>query len=66
MNVPIHHPATDYRRRAAAVRAVANSISLNDVRQELLEAARRLEAQAEEEERKARTAALSQRPQSRA
>lgn len=57
MNVPRQNPATDYRRQAEAVRAVANSVSLNDVRREFLETVRRLEALAEEEERNARHSA---------
>ena len=63
MSSPQHDQATGYRRQAAAARAVATSISLNDVKQKLLETARRLEALAEEEERKAANPALSQRRQ---
>jgi hypothetical protein len=62
MSTAQHDQATGYRRQAAAARAVATSISLNDVKQKLLETARRLEALAEEEERKARNSALSQPP----
>ena len=65
MNFPRHDMATGFRRQAAAIRAVANSISLNDVKQKLFESAKHLDALAEEEERKAQTGALSQRPQPR-
>jgi hypothetical protein len=64
MSSPQHDQATGYRKQAAAARAVATSVSLNDVKQKLLETARRLEAVAEEEERKARDSAPGPQPES--
>ncbi len=64
MSFPQHDQATGYRKQAAAARAVATSVSLNDVKQKLLETARRLEALAEEEERKARNSAQGPQPES--
>ena len=46
--------AAEYRRQAQQARAVAAWISLQDVRQQLLETARHLETLAEDEERRAR------------
>ena len=63
MSSPQHDQATGYRRQAAAARAVATSISLNDVKQKLLETARRLEALAEEEERRTETNNPHAKPQ---
>ncbi len=51
--------AAEYRRQAQQARAVAAWISLNDVRQQLLETARHLEVLAEEEETGAREASLN-------
>jgi hypothetical protein len=56
MDFPKHDMATGFRRQAAAIRAVANSISLNDIKQKLVESARHLDALAEEEERKVQSA----------
>ncbi len=55
--------AAEYRRQAQQARAVAAWISLQDVRQQLLETARDLEVLAEGEERRAREMRL---PQSKA
>ena len=66
MNFPRHNMATGFRRKAAAIRAVANSISLNDVKQKLFESAKHLDALAEEEERKAQSASPVLGPQPRA
>jgi hypothetical protein len=65
MNFPDQFLAADYRRQAAAVRAVANSISLNDVKQDLIETAKRLDALAAEEDRKAQNPAPIQSSQPR-
>jgi hypothetical protein len=62
MSFPQHDQAAGYRKQAAAARAVATSVSLNDVKQKLLETARRLEALAEEEERKAQNSAQGRQP----
>ena len=62
MSFPQHDQATGYRRQAAAARAVATTVSLNDVKQKLLETARRMEALAEEEERKAQNSAQGRQP----
>ena len=66
MNFPRHNMATGFRRQAAAIRAVANSISLNDVKQKLFESAKHLDALAEEEERKAQSASPVLGPQPKA
>jgi hypothetical protein len=52
--------AAEYRRQAQQARAVAAWISLQDVRQQLLETARDLEVLAEGEERRAREMRLPQ------
>jgi hypothetical protein len=54
----VRHPrpdkAAEYRQEAESIRAVARQVSLNETRNQLLDAARHLEVLAEEEERKAR------------
>lgn len=53
MRDPKESRAAEYRRLAEQNRKIARQISLKDAREPLIEAAKRLEALAEEEERRA-------------
>jgi GTP cyclohydrolase I len=53
----VHHPghdkAAEYRHQAQEIRTIAQRISIDEAREQLLETAKRLEGLAEEEERRA-------------
>ena len=53
MHHPCHDKAAEYRHQAQEIRTVAQRISVNEAREQLLETAKRLEALAQEEERRA-------------
>jgi hypothetical protein len=60
--VPRFERAADYRRQAEDARGMANWISLDNAKQQLLAVARHLEAMAEIEEREARKTTSIQNP----
>jgi hypothetical protein len=60
--VPRFERAADYRRQAQDARAIANWITLNDARQQLVALSQHLEALAEIEEREARKTVPIQNP----
>jgi hypothetical protein len=58
--------AGEYRQRAQEIRTIVQKISINDVREQLLETAERFERLAQDEERKAHAPGAKPEPQSEA
>jgi GTP cyclohydrolase I len=50
---PCHDKAAEYRDQAQEIRTIVQKLSVNEAREQLLETAKRLEALAQEEERRA-------------
>jgi hypothetical protein len=63
---PCHDKAAEYRHQAQEIRTVAQRISVNEAREQLLETAKRLEGLAEEEECRADADGSKPEPQSEA
>jgi len=53
VHYPDHEKADEYRRQAQEIRAIVQTIAIDEAREQLLETAVHLEGLAEEEERKA-------------
>jgi hypothetical protein len=63
MHDPRHNQAVEYRRQAQEIRAIVQTLSINEARNQLLETAERLETLAEEEERRAHADSSGPKPQ---
>ena len=58
-----HDQAAEYRRQAQEIRAIVQTLSIDEARNQLLETAERLETLAEEEERRTETNNPDAKPQ---
>ncbi|KFG69682.1 hypothetical protein [Microvirga sp. BSC39] len=63
MRHPRHDQAAEYRRQAQEIRTIVQTLSIDEAREQLREAAERLETLAEEEERRAHANSSGQKPQ---
>jgi GTP cyclohydrolase I len=63
MHHPRHDQAAEYRRQAQEIRAIVQTLSIDEAREQLLETAERLETLAEEEERRTETNNPHAKPQ---
>jgi len=62
MSCPGHDQAAEYRQQAQEIRTVVQKLSIDEAREGLLQTAERLEALAEEEERKTQANDPSTKP----